>query len=378
MTDNVYCTAPWNGITIREDGAVRTCCVGGVSLGNLNHTPITEIIKSPALKEIQEVIKNGQPHRQNCQQCVSGKSLMKDYYNQLSIDNFSDLSLKVVDVRWSNLCNLKCMYCSPTFSSVWQSESRSSTKTITVKSYQDDVAEWIMNKVDNLHELMLVGGEPLLMKQNYQLIARLSNEVNLSIITNLSYDLRNLPCIDDLLRRPKAHTKWNVSLDNVDQQFEYVRNLSSWSKVQENLVFVNDHWPETISINFVYSMFSAFDIENTFKKLHTLGIKKFNLFPVIGQDQINVFNMPLAIKQVAVENLKRAVEFHRNQIHPDDIELYPIAGVDQIFNSLMINNARNISKKQFYEKMQWYNRHSKYKFEDLWPHVMELVDLHLQ
>jgi MoaA/NifB/PqqE/SkfB family radical SAM enzyme len=34
--DGVYCTAPFNGLTIREDGHVRTCCSGINSLGNLN------------------------------------------------------------------------------------------------------------------------------------------------------------------------------------------------------------------------------------------------------------------------------------------------------------------------------------------------------
>jgi hypothetical protein len=33
----VYCTAPFNGITVRENGDVKTCCVAGVVIGNLNY-----------------------------------------------------------------------------------------------------------------------------------------------------------------------------------------------------------------------------------------------------------------------------------------------------------------------------------------------------
>ena len=39
---SVYCTAPFNGLTIREDGHVRTCCNGSISLGNLNYESIED------------------------------------------------------------------------------------------------------------------------------------------------------------------------------------------------------------------------------------------------------------------------------------------------------------------------------------------------
>lgn len=378
-TENVYCTAPWNGLTIREDGIVRTCCVGGIPLGNLNQSTIEEIEKSPVLKEIQDTAKNGKPHQQNCQMCIQGKSTLKNYYNHYyPVEDFSKLTLKVVDIRWSNLCNLKCMYCTPMFSSAWQAELADKTKTITVQTYQDNVTDWLLKKIDDLYELMLVGGEPLLMKQNYRLISNLPKKAALSIITNLSYDLKNLPCIKDLLTRPKENTKWNVSLENTDQQFNYVRNLASWEQIQDNLVFLNTHWPDNVSIGFVYSMFSAFDIKDTFKKLHQLGIKKFNLMPIINQDQMDLFNMPVPIKILAAEQLISAAEFHRNQIHPDDVEFYPIGGLDEILQSLRSDTSTPVSKKDFYLKIQWYNQHSKDKFEDLWPHVMELVNLHLE
>lgn len=55
MTQNsVYCTAPFNGLTIREDGHVRTCCAGRISLGHLDHMAVTDIEESPELKQIQQ------------------------------------------------------------------------------------------------------------------------------------------------------------------------------------------------------------------------------------------------------------------------------------------------------------------------------------
>lgn len=68
MTPNskVFCTAPWAGLTVREDGHVKTCCVGGTSLGNLNDTSIQEILKSQSLADIQQNMLSGEPDKKNC------------------------------------------------------------------------------------------------------------------------------------------------------------------------------------------------------------------------------------------------------------------------------------------------------------------------
>ena len=60
---SVYCVAPWNGVTVREDGHVRTCCIGTTSLGNLNHTPIDQIINSDALLKIRQDMLSGEPNQ---------------------------------------------------------------------------------------------------------------------------------------------------------------------------------------------------------------------------------------------------------------------------------------------------------------------------
>ena len=122
--NKVYCTAPWNGLTIRENGDVRTCCVGGKTLGNINDTDIKEIQNSQQLSEIQNNFLTGNVDQVNCSQCINeeyqSQPSLRHYYNRYYTDtNLNKLKLKVIDMRWSNSCNLQCMYCSPTFSSTW-------------------------------------------------------------------------------------------------------------------------------------------------------------------------------------------------------------------------------------------------------------------
>ena len=239
--NNVYCTAPFNALTIREDGQVRTCCVGDTSLGNLNQQSIDDIVNGPVLKEIQQQMLSNKSDLLNCKQCIddqehSGVAPLQNHYNQFYTE-YKNIALRFLDIRWNNACNLGCMYCSPVFSSVWQDRLEIKRSSV-VKNYQDELLTWVLSKSHGLQEIMLVGGEPLLMKQNYQLLNHLSDQCRVSIITNLSYDLPNLPCITKLLSRPRENTLWNISMENTGAQLEYVRNGSSWAQLKDNLKYL--------------------------------------------------------------------------------------------------------------------------------------------
>jgi len=379
----VFCTAPWTGLTIRENGFVKTCCVGEVNLGNLNYQSMDDILNSPSLKEIQKKMSNGEPDLQNCKHCISeqkqaGFAALQQHYNQYYPEfNPNQIELKNLDLRWNNVCNLGCMYCGPDFSSVW--ENRLEIKRGTaVKDYQDDLLAWILKHSTEIQELMLVGGEPMLMKQNYSLLNQLPDECRVSIITNLSYNITTLPCISNLLRRPKENTVWNVSLENTGFQFEYVRNGGSWEQVKNNLEYLNQNWPGFVNVNFVYSMFSAFDILETIKTLHELGIKKINFVTINQRPTIDVFNMPDPIRQEAARQLNLAQQWHMKNIHPEDRNLYPLEGADSIFNQLMKpNTTPSVTKENFLTKIQWYDQYNTQKFQDLWPNVIDLVARYL-
>jgi MoaA/NifB/PqqE/SkfB family radical SAM enzyme len=380
--DKIYCTAPWNGLTIRENGDVRTCCVGNKVLGNINNSDIKEIQQSDKLLEIQNNFVNNNIDKENCQLCIDEENnslpSLRHYYNRYYKDtNNNKLKLKVIDVRWSNNCNLQCMYCSPMFSSTWESALDSKTKLPINQAHHDNVANWIVDNAGDLREIMLVGGEPLLMKQNYKILKSIPLETKVTILTNLSYNIQDLPCLDSLLAKDPNSVIWNISLENTHRQFEYVRNKASWDIVEGNLLFLTENFPENVSINFVYSMFSAFDIKNTFINLINIGIKKFNLMAINHHPTMNLLNMPTQIKIKALEDLEAATEIHKNSICAEDLDFYPIFGLNNIRQALLLPSKNLTTKYEFYKKIEWYDQWHDQKFKDLWPHVTELVNLHL-
>ena len=369
---SVYCTAPWNGLTIRENGEVKTCCVGRTTLGNLNTDSIQAIESGNILSSLRESMLQTKPDLDNCRDCIehesrSGLSSLRQHY-LTHYPNIDNLQLQFLDIRWNNTCNLGCMYCSPLFSSTWVDRLSIDKKITPVRPYQDQLLEWILERSDHVKEIMLVGGEPMLMKQNYALLKRLPQDCRISIITNLSYDLEHLPCIDSLLSRPADCVVWNVSLENTGQQFEYVRNGANWLQVENNLKYIANRWP--VSINIVYSIFSAFGLVDTIKTLHQLGIKKFMFMPVGGVPEIDIFRMPEAIKLAASKELESAVRWHTESLHPEDRDLYPMVGVEPLLASLQLPTLNPITREEVKNKIKWFDSWNTGRFEDLWPNTV--------
>jgi MoaA/NifB/PqqE/SkfB family radical SAM enzyme len=375
---SVYCTAPWNGITIREDGKVLTCCIGNKLLGNLNTQSIQEIENSKILQQIKQDMLSGSTNLENCQFCVqleqhTGYAPTRDHYNKNYPTISDSLKLQCLDIRWNNVCNLGCLYCSPTFSNTWSDRLGIDTTTPPVKPYQDDLLEWVLERADHIKELMLVGGEPLLMKQNYKLLAQLPEQCQISIITNMSYDLEKNPAFPLLLSRPSEKTIWNVSMENIGDKFEYVRSGASWKQVKKNVKLLSQHWPNTISINMTYNLFSAFDLMETVQEFHALGIKKINFFNINENKTIDLFNMPEKIKELALKQLQDAYNWHLCSLHPEDREFYPWSGINELMEKLKKPSVTTISLPEFNDKIQWYDKWSNWQFRDLWPEVNQLI-----
>lgn len=381
MKSKVYCTAPWNGITVRENGDVKTCCMGATVLGNLKHDKVENILTSQRLTDIQNSLAAGDAKISNCQSCLNmeartGLSAIRQHYLRFYPDTDKGFQIRNLDIRWNNSCNLGCVYCSPMFSSTW--EDRLGIKPARpVKDYQDDLEQFILNRAVQVREITLVGGEPMLMKQNAKLFSKLPDDTRISIITNLAYDIENLPYVDSLLNRPKHNIIWNISLENVDAQFEYVRNGAKWSLIERNLGYLIKHWPETVSVVMVYSMFSAFDLDRTLSRLRSLGINKYTLQTYYGKPAMNVFLMPHTIKEAAYEELNKTIDSHNQAIDPQDQEFFRIINVEDIQNKLLSFGQTTINRQDFYDQTAWYDQWNDRAFRDLWPHVIKLIDKHL-
>lgn len=367
-----YCTAPWNALTIGENGNVKTCCSGRTILGNINSESIADIVKNNPILDVKNKLLSNQ-YTSNCTACYEQEELSGVSLRGLYNLNYPKLSgeLQFLDVRWNNLCNLACIYCNEEFSNVWAIQLGKTAKS-QVKNTNTEVLEWILSKVSELKEVMLVGGEPLLMKQNYELLKQLPANVKVCMITNLAYDVKKNPATDILLLRPKQHIMWNVSTENIKSQFEYVRNRNNWEQFEKNLIFLKEK-NFFINLNMVYGVFSAFTLLETVQYYHALGITQMCLQPLGDNPSLNVFNFPVPVLEKAYEALENTIKWIDDNVENKDKMLTHADAMLSKLQEAIDNNEPSVTKDDFLRAIRHCNKWNKNKFENLWPNEYQLI-----
>jgi len=264
---NFYCAAPWRGLHINPRGDVKTCCAGTPNmLGNLNSQSIEQVLNSDLMTEIRASLAQGQAHNY-CSNCVRaerfGADSERQWHNNVNPDfDYAAAGDQyhypvIVDVRWNTTCNFSCNYCDPSASSKWAQLKQVPFKSGT-RPYYEQVCDFLERHHAHIHEVALVGGEPLLLPENERLLDVIPDTAIVTLITNLNVDLQNNKIFRKLAERKRVG--WSMSFDNIDKRFEYVRYGGNWTMLQENLKIIqglmqsHGQWG---GVHAVYSIYNA-------------------------------------------------------------------------------------------------------------------------
>lgn len=373
---NFYCAAPWRGLHINPRGDVKTCCAGDPNmLGNLNTQTIEEILHSPIMQEIRQTIRQGKPHAY-CYNCVQaeryGRS-ERDWHNNVSPEfdcrTASDTEHlpTLIDVRWNITCNLSCNYCGDKCSSKW-----AALKHIPFKSgarpYYEQVCDYLEQHRDNIREVALVGGEPLLLPENDRLLDVIPDDCIVTLITNVSVDLDNNKIFKKLAQRSRVG--WSLSFDNVGPRFEYVRHGGSWDLLLKNLdaiqelMTVQGQWG---GIHSVYNLYNATRlVELTeFARKRGLTIHWQSLYQ---PECLDPQRLGAEVKQLAIDEIRRLLAL--DICLPNERSFFEnvLAGMQGDRDDL-----RTELKNHITEIEQQYHTSDLGKFTELWPEISNLL-----
>jgi MoaA/NifB/PqqE/SkfB family radical SAM enzyme len=304
LTNPHFCPMPWTGLMYNVDGKVKNCIRSDERtglLGNIKDTPIEEILLGPTNVNKQTNITNNKPAA-GCHTCYDLERGKKDFdiisdrifyikeFKRTPLDIYqpNKFDLQTIDVRWTNLCNFACVYCSAEFSSKWADELNVQIKTPPEKQ-QAAFREYIYRHTKNLKHVYLAGGEPLLMKENLQLLQELNPEVNLRINTNLSKV--DTGVFDAVCGFKNVH--WTVSVETVEDEFEYIRFGGYWADFLDNLNVIRklDH---KISFNMLWFLLNYDTIFGCVDYLKGLGFhnNSFIIGALLTPDYLNIRHLP--------------------------------------------------------------------------------------
>jgi radical SAM protein with 4Fe4S-binding SPASM domain len=323
LTNKSICTLPWSGFELEPSGTVKNCIISKTKLGDINKTNIKDIMQSKRNIELKEsMLKDQKPH--NCSGCYLQEKQTKDlssissrlYYlkelgTKTNLDFYDDtknFALKHVDLRWTNSCNQACVYCGPRYSSKWAQELGEKVKSN--KEARQEVKDYVFENIAQLENVYLAGGEPMLMKENFEFLTLLKEKnpnCHIRVNSNLSTTATG---IFELLCSFE-HVHWTVSVESIEEEYNYIRHLGNWNDFVKNLDVINklDH---KISFNMLHFILNYKSIHNCidFLKGKGFGDNSFIAGPLYTPPHLNTMNLPDPMLNNIIQSLKDKLDTH--------------------------------------------------------------------
>lgn len=355
-----FCVLPWIHLATRPNGDVRVCCTANASgagvedvkdaglvkendqILNLKNNSIDEVWNSTQMRKTRLQMLNGEIPN-SCTKCFEEESkgivskrqweniVWKERIDIGSVvattgaDGSLPVNIPYFDLRLGNMCQLKCVMCSPHDSSAWIKEWKlqyPKYKTIELINDQNwdnsfdytwyqkgSFLDTMKTQSKNIKELYFAGGEPLLIPEHYKILEFMV-ETGSAKNCVLRYNSNGLELPNELFELWKhfKEVKFNFSLDAVGEKNEYIRYPSKWNDVVRNL-HILDNTPNNIIINIACAvqLLNVLYIPELVKWKQSQNFKKINLPPygagLIGThivylpSYLNVRVLPDDIKQ---------------------------------------------------------------------------------
>ena len=351
VTHDSLCILPWHGFSLFPNGDVKNCAISKEVLGNIHDDDILSILKNEKNQQVKMDMINHVRH-DRCDTCYRSESLQNAHHLQKisnrswymkvmgnhNLSAYSDKSFfspEILDLRWRNTCNFSCIYCGPDLSSSWAKELRDYSNVVEESSFLK-AKEKIFSNLDKVKHVYMAGGEPLLIKENLELLNLLktiNKDVTIRVNTNLS-QIKNK--IFESLVTDFKNVKWTVSIDSIEESFEYVRFPGNWENFVANLRVLQSS-NQDISFNMTWSIVNAEEIFRAFEFLQKDMKFKDSTFivqPVYSPDWLSINHL----KNEKLEVLTRLINDYLKKS-----ESFTFSNsLDSMKNFINLSYAKNI------------------------------------
>jgi hypothetical protein len=229
---------------------------------------------------------------------------------ELDVDaQATQVTPRILEVYFDNTCNLKCVYCGPHFSSLWDAENikfgqPAFAKSTRIEQNKQKIFDWLQNHGHHLTHFNILGGEPLFQQeldQSLDLFERHpAPELKLQIFTNLNAKLERVTGVVEKVKR--------LIDTNALREFEITASLDCWGAPQEYVRFPLDL--QVWQTNFEY----------------LLQQKWINLIVSSTITPLTIKTLPDLLEKINVWNQTRTVHHYQNSVNGPDHMFIDIFG----------------------------------------------------
>lgn len=402
---DAFCILPWIHMHPWPDGRVFTCCLSehDAPIGNLNEMDLDECYNSDNMKSFRLDMLNDKKVS-NCNRCYELEEVGHDTLRKRSNDEFifekyglhedkspivqetkedgslDDVHLTYMDIRFSNICNMRCRTCGPDLSSQWFDEAVDSKfnrtpeqKILQIRKGNTAFMEQFDPYLHTVEKIYWAGGEPLLMDEHWYIMNKLvelgRTDVRIFYNTNFSKLTYKDEDAVELWKKFK-NVSIGASLDAGWEKGEYLRKGTIWADTMANRERLKQELPQhDFNISCTVSIFNVLDVCNFYRKLCEIEFiepKDFGVNILLGKHVHRATVLPLHLRTKAIEQIKETLAW--------------IEGKDQVgratdtFNSLL-QFMEGDDSHLLSDSMQEAKEMDRFRAETLFEVFPELSDL---
>jgi|GEM_PF-1234545 len=260
LKSKTFCMMPWVHTHVWPDGRAFPCCMSDDQkpMGNVKEGGLKKVWNDQAYRDLRLNMLAGKESAE-CKRCYelektadvytlrhsANTNFAKDFdlVEQTAPDgSLPKVTMKYMDIRWSNLCNFKCRSCGPSLSSSWYDDHVTQwgdpghPRVLTVN---DTPMFWneIVPLLDEVEEVYFAGGEALFTEEHYKILEhwintgrtnlRIRYTTNFSVMSYKHYDLFEM-------WRKFSDIRVAASLDDMGARAEYARSGTKWNIIEKN------------------------------------------------------------------------------------------------------------------------------------------------
>lgn len=411
--NKAFCILPWIHMHAWPDGRAMPCCIADSDqpFGNVKENSIKEVWNSDKYKELRLAMLNGEK-LDCCKRCYELEDstyiwTLRKNHNQWFGDKHFDLVEKTnadgsidemrmayMDIRFSNICNMKCRTCGPELSSLHAQEhgelygkhevanilKNNGSNIVNVAKHKDFWNE-LQQYLPDVEEVYWAGGEPLITDEHYKILDHWidigKTDVRLRYTTNFSnLRFKQKSIIDYWKEFPDIQV--SASLDAMGARAEFMRFGTVWDTVERNRQEMLEHLPNihfeltpTISI---YNAWNWPDFHMDWVERGLVDIENCRLNMLTDPDFMRLDNIPndykIELRSKYIDYKAWAYDKIKDRIATNPAVVKDVLGkIDSVIQFMNTGKLNKDKLKQFFDKNHGLDQHRK---EDFWSTFPEM------
>lgn len=348
-TNQTMCAHAWAGIHVTPEGSAKLCCNFIPNLKgnagqefNIRQHSIIDIVNSDHVKALRQEFRQGKTPS-GCANCVATEKSggtskrqltrfkLQNIWGYIDWESDSLSNLGFIGGHLGNLCNLKCRICNENFSSSIAAEkianSDQDIKTNPVYSimhnnnwkHHNEIFFSNIKQLPQLRNFEFLGGEPLMVKENiefmqYLVDSNFSHDCIFEFVTNGTQYHDVFDCADRFKR-----LSITVSIDDIEQRFEYQRSGARWDQLKHNLQKFLSNTGLKIGVSITVNIQNVLYLPELITWLLSQGVEDYSYNVLLSPNWLSIKNLTpdaktLVLKKLSSSGLDRDHQANLNYI----------------------------------------------------------------